>query len=95
MELGWSPVPTPSMAVPHLESQQEADSLKALLAPVHIVPQEQVIGLWRITTILKQPEKVRILAVDVACRATTTGIRLALLPTEHLIFGTWVLKSSE
>lgn len=47
--------------------QQQADGLQRLLAPVHIVPQEEVVALWRKAAVLEQPQKVVVLAVDVTC----------------------------
>ncbi|KAG7267269.1 hypothetical protein CRUP_014998 [Coryphaenoides rupestris] len=49
------------------EGQQQADGLQGLLAPVHVVAQEQVVGLWREAAVLKEPQQVRVLAVDVTC----------------------------
>lgn len=38
-----------------LIGQQQADGLQRLLATIHIVPQEEVVALWREATIFKQP----------------------------------------
>ena len=51
----------------HLVGQEQADGLQALLPPVHIVPQEQVVGFWREAPVLKEPQQVRVLPVDVTC----------------------------
>lgn len=48
--------------------QEETDGLQGLLPPVHVVPQEQVVALWREASIFKQPQQVVVLAVDVSCR---------------------------
>lgn len=48
-----------------LIGQQQADGLQRLLAPVHVVAQEQVVALWREAAILEQPQKVIVLAMDV------------------------------
>lgn len=48
-----------------LVGQQQADSLQRLLPSVHIVTQEQVVGLWGKSSVLKQAEEVVVLAVDV------------------------------
>lgn len=48
--------------------QEETDGLQGLLPPVHIVPQEQVVALWREASIFKEPQQVIVLAVDVTCR---------------------------
>ena len=45
--------------------QQEADRLQGLLAPVHIVPEKQIVALWRKATIFKQTEQIIVLPVDV------------------------------
>ncbi len=58
------PSPRPSA---HLVCQQQTDGLQALLATVHIVTQEQVVGLRGKSAILKEPQEVRILTVYVAC----------------------------
>ena len=48
-----------------LVGQQQADGLQRLLPPVHVVPQEQVVGLGREPAILEQPQEVVELTVDV------------------------------
>ena len=50
-----------------LIGQQQADGLQRLLAPVHVVPQEQVVTLWREAAVLEQPQKIIVLAVNVTC----------------------------
>lgn len=45
--------------------QQQTDRLERLLAPVHVVAEEQVVGLRREPTVLEQPQQVCVLAVDV------------------------------
>ena len=49
-----------------LVGKQQADALQRLLAPVHVVPHEQVVGLWWELPILEKTKQVRVLAVDVA-----------------------------
>ena len=49
-----------------LVREQEADGLERLLPPVHVVAQEQVVGLGREPPVLEQAQQVRVLAVDVA-----------------------------
>ena len=51
-----------------LVGQQQADGLQRLLPPVHVVPQEQVVGLGREPAVLEQAQQVRVLTVDVACK---------------------------
>ena len=46
--------------------QQQADGLQGLLPPVHVVAQEQVVSLGREPSVLKQPQQVCVLAMDVA-----------------------------
>lgn len=50
----------------YLIRQQQADRFQRLLAPVHVVAQEQVIGFRWEAAVLEQPQQVRVLAVDVA-----------------------------
>ena len=54
------------LGVLDLVGQQQADGLQGLLPPVHIVPQEQVVSLGREAPVLKQPQQVCVLAMDVA-----------------------------
>ena len=49
-----------------LVRQQEAYCFEGLLATVHVVAQEYVVGLWREAAVFKKPEEVVILTVDVA-----------------------------
>lgn len=49
-----------------LVREEEADSLQRLLAAVDVVSKEQVIRLGREATILKEPQKVIVLSMDVA-----------------------------
>ena len=53
-----------------LVRKEQTDRLERLLASVHVIAQEEVVGLWRKTTVLEQPEQVVVLAVDVACTET-------------------------
>lgn len=48
-----------------LVGQQKADGFQGLFPSVHVVTQEQVVCLWRETPILKQPQKICVLPVDV------------------------------
>lgn len=50
-----------------LVCKQETDGLQGLLASVHIVAQEQIVGLGWEAAILKQTEQVSVLSVDVSC----------------------------
>ena len=46
--------------------QQQTNSFQRLLSSVDVVPQEQIVRLWRVATVLKQTKKVEILAVHVS-----------------------------
>jgi hypothetical protein len=48
-----------------LVRQQEADGFQRLLASVHVVSQEQVVGLGGKSSVLKQSQQVCVLTVDV------------------------------
>lgn len=48
-----------------LVAQQEEDGFQTLLASVHIIAQEKIVCRRREPTHFKQPDKVRILPVDV------------------------------
>lgn len=50
----------------HLVREQQANGFQALLAAVHIVAQEKVVGLWRETAILEEPQQIGILAMNVS-----------------------------
>merc|ERR1719389_831493 len=54
------------LGVLDLVRQQQADDLQALLPPVDVVPQEEVVGLGGEAPVLEQPQQVRVLPVDVA-----------------------------
>ena len=49
-----------------LVRQQEADGLKALLAAVDVVAEEEIIGLWREAAVLEEAQQIKVLAVQVA-----------------------------
>jgi hypothetical protein len=57
-----------------LVSEQQADRLQRLLATVHIVSQEQVVGLWWESSILEQTEQIVVLTVDITYREKPTAI---------------------
>lgn len=48
-----------------LVCQQQADGLQGLLATVHVVSEEKVVGFGRETSVLEQTEEIVVLAVDV------------------------------
>lgn len=48
-----------------LVGEQKADGLERLLASVYVVAEEEVVGLGRKATVLKEPQQVIILAVDI------------------------------
>jgi hypothetical protein len=49
-----------------LVREKEADGLERLLATIDVVSKEQVVRLGREATILKEPEEIVVLPVDVA-----------------------------
>jgi len=49
-----------------LVSEKEADGLERLLTPVHVVPEEEVVGFRGEPAVLEQTKEVRELTVDVA-----------------------------
>ena len=49
-----------------LVRQQQADGFKRLLPTVHVVPEEEIVGLWRKTSVFKKPQKIVVLPVNVA-----------------------------
>lgn len=51
-----------------LVGQQQADGLQGLFASVYIVPQEQVVALWRKAPIFKEPQQIIVLPVNVTWR---------------------------
>lgn len=58
------------LGVLDLVSEQQADGLQRLLAPVHIVSQKQVIALRGEAPVLEEPQQVVVLPVDVTWRGT-------------------------
>ena len=55
------------LGVLDLVGEQQADRLERLLAAVHVVAEEQVVGLWREAAVLEEPQQICVLAVDVSC----------------------------
>lgn len=53
------------LGVLDLVGKQQADGLQRLLAPVYVVPQKQVIALRGEAPVLKEPQEVVVLPVDV------------------------------
>lgn len=49
-----------------LVSEQKADSLKRLLASVHVIAEEEIVGLRWESTVFEKPEEIVILTVNVA-----------------------------
>ena len=54
-----------SISKTDLVSQEEGDGLEALLATVNVIAQEQVVRLGRKPSILEEPQKVAVLAVNI------------------------------
>lgn len=48
-----------------LVGQQKADGFQGLLPSVHVVAQEKVVRLGREATILKQPQQICVLPMDI------------------------------
>ena len=92
VDTGTLVVPTEQeevLRVLDLIGQQQADGLQRLLAPVHVVPQEQVVTLWREATVLEQPQKIIVLAMNVTCDpgnqvSTRASLNVNLLPRRNL-----------
>lgn len=49
-----------------LVCEQQTYCFHRLLAPIHVVTQEEIVGLWWKSTIFKEPQQVRILTMDVS-----------------------------
>ena len=50
-----------------LVGQQQTDGLQRLLPSIHVISQEEIVRLRRKTTVLKQPQQVCVLTMDIAC----------------------------
>lgn len=48
-----------------LVGKKETDSLERLLATVDIVTKEEVVGLWRETTVFEKTQEIVVLAVNI------------------------------
>ncbi len=55
----------------NLVGQQEADGLHGLFASVHVIPEEQVVGIRRKRAVFKQSEQVCVLAMNVTYKTTS------------------------
>jgi hypothetical protein len=56
-----------------LVCEQETDRLQALLAPVHVVAKEKVIGLGWEATVLEEPQKIIVLPMNIAYGPKSKG----------------------
>ena len=56
-----------------LVSQEQADGLEGLFASIYIIAQEEIVRFGREAAILKQAQKIIVLAVDVATNLSQTG----------------------
>lgn len=45
---------------------RNVDEIRFVLTSIHVVAEEQIVGLWWKAAVLKQPQEIGILAVDVA-----------------------------
>jgi len=52
-----------------LVREEQADGLQAPLAPIDVVSQEEVVGVRRVAAVVKDPQQVVVLAVDIAAKA--------------------------
>lgn len=50
----------------YLVGHQEADGLEGKLAAVDVVTQEKVVRLWRVFSVVEQPQQVGVLPMDIA-----------------------------
>jgi hypothetical protein len=48
-----------------LVCKEQADGLETLLATIHIVTEEEIIGFWRETTVFEESQQVVVLPMDV------------------------------
>lgn len=62
------------LGVLDLVGEEQADGLEGLLATVDVVAQEQVVGLGGEATILKQTQKIVVLAVNIAADLSKTNL---------------------
>lgn len=53
------------LGVFNLVGEEKADGFEGLFAPIDIVTQEEVVGLWREATVFKQSQQIIILAVNI------------------------------
>lgn len=71
------------LGVFNLVGQEQADGLQRLLPSVHIVSQKQVVTFRGVSAVLKQPEQVVVLTVDITYGREREKNREALLHDEH------------
>lgn len=50
----------------HLQRNQEGNRFYGIVASVHVVPHEEVVGVWRLPSDLKQLHEVMKLTVDIS-----------------------------
>lgn len=50
----------------YFESQKQANALQGLLSSVHVVTEEEVVGLRGISTVFKEAEEVVVLSMDIS-----------------------------
>ena len=70
--------------------QQKTDGFQRLLPPVHVVAQEQVVAFWREASILKQPQQIIVLPVDVTYKHRDHFIHLQQQIEQHTVVF-WVI----
>ena len=70
----------------YLVCKQQANGFQTLFATVNVVPQKQIVGLGWEPSVLKQPEQVRVLSVNITC-ADQKALAADVLIT-RVIYGT-------
>ena len=50
-----------------LVCQEQAYGFYALLATINVVPKEQIICLWGVSSTLEKPKKISILTMNISC----------------------------
>lgn len=70
----------------YLQGNQECDCLHRVIASVHIVSHEEVVGVWRLPSYLKQLHEVMELTMDIStdCHWTSDLLHIGLLRQDFL-----------
>lgn len=62
-----------------LVRQQQTDGFQRLFAAVHVVAQEQVVALRWVSSILKEPEQIIVLPVDITCGDESVSVDVLII----------------